>query len=246
MKLFGYAMNKIHFVTYANDKFALAKRRLLKQAQEFGVFDTVTGYGPEDLPEEFKLKYCDILKEQRGGGYWIWRPYVFQNILHKIDDGEIVLFLDAGCNLNDSGKANFFKYLKLFESSEFGLISFKYTSDFFQQKKWTVKEIFDYFDVAVNSPIGNSPQYSGGIIFLKKNPHSLEFVRAFYDVLDNAPYLFTDKFNTSDQQIESFRENRHDQSISTMLRYINGTLEVSIDELSDPIHSPFLITRSKK
>ena len=52
----------IHFITYGDEKFAKAKQRLLKEAEEFGEFKTIRGYGPEHLPKWFVNKYKKILK----------------------------------------------------------------------------------------------------------------------------------------------------------------------------------------
>ncbi len=237
-------MNDIHFLTYADETFASAKNRIMQQANDFGVFKTITGYGPEDLTEQFRERYHDILSERRGGGYWLWRPYILKKKLDEIDDGDVLVFLDAGCTINIKGKSRFFEYVSLFDKSHLGLISFKYTSEFYLQRNWTVKEIFEYFNIDENSAIATSTQYSGGVIILKKNEHSKQFVSDFNKVVEEAPYLFTDKYNSG--QAEYFKENRHDQSVSTMLRYLGGTIDVDINELNDKETSPFLITRLKK
>ena len=90
----------IHFITYGNYKFAQAKNRLLKEAEEFGEFKTIKGYGPEDLPREFLKNYSEILQLSRGGGYWIWRPIILKAKLEAMNDGEFLIYLDAGCKLN--------------------------------------------------------------------------------------------------------------------------------------------------
>ena len=58
------------------------------------------GYGPEDLSEDFIEKYKDIFKHSRGGGYWIWRPYILRSAINDINDGEYLVYLDAGCTIN--------------------------------------------------------------------------------------------------------------------------------------------------
>ena len=36
------------------------------------------------------------------------------------------------------------------------------------EKIWTIKEIFDYFNIDINSNISNTGQYVGGILIMKK------------------------------------------------------------------------------
>ena len=65
----------IHFITYGDSKYANAKNKLWTDATITGWFDTITMYGPDDLDINFKKQFSSILKENKGGGYWIWKPY---------------------------------------------------------------------------------------------------------------------------------------------------------------------------
>ena len=206
--------SKIHFITYADENFSKSKKRILKEAEEFGEFSTITGYGPEDLDDNFKEKYKDILKEKRGGGYWIWRPYILNKKFQEIDDGDIMIFLDAGFTINPKGKKRFYEYIHMFDSTDKGIISFEICHQI--EKKWTTKETFTYFNINLSNKFVNSNQYCGGILILKKNIRSKQFITTFLKVLKDNPYLFTDKYNNN--QIPEFIENRHDQSISSIIR----------------------------
>ena len=90
----------IHFITYANDKYAKAKQRLVREAGEFGEFATIKGYGPEDLPDDFRKKFDKILKLPRGGGYWIWKTAIIKENMLKMREGDFLIYMDAGCKLN--------------------------------------------------------------------------------------------------------------------------------------------------
>ena len=43
----------IHLITYGNNRYTKAKKRLHANALNTGWFDTITSYGPEDLDNEF-------------------------------------------------------------------------------------------------------------------------------------------------------------------------------------------------
>lgn len=100
------------------------KKRLCKQANNVGWFDTVTEYGPEDLDNEFKLKFKNILQQSRGGGYWIWKSYIIKKKLDKINENDILIYLDAGCTINPQGKNRFYEYIEMLNKSDEGIISF--------------------------------------------------------------------------------------------------------------------------
>jgi hypothetical protein len=65
----------IHLITYGDEKYTHSKLRLYNEANTTGWFDTITLYGPEDLDNDFKDKFKNILQESRGGGYWMGIGY---------------------------------------------------------------------------------------------------------------------------------------------------------------------------
>ena len=61
-------------------------------------------------------------------------------------------------------------------------------------------------------------------MIFKKNKHSNDLLNEFINLLDTDRYLITDKYN-SIQKYEKFIENRHDQSIFSLLSKIYGSLQ---------------------
>jgi len=172
---------KIHFITYGNFRFAESKKRLIKEAEDVGVFKTISGCGPENLPREFIEKYKTILSLPRGGGYWIWRPIILKNKLESMKDGEFLIYLDAGCTLNKVGIERFNEYIDILDKSDYGIISFQMSGvkgpgDLQYEKVWTNTQIFDYLGVPLDSEHANSGQYLGGILVMKKNAHLLKII----------------------------------------------------------------------
>ena len=154
---------KIHFITYANDKFKAAKKRIIREANSFGEFASVKGFGPEDLPVEFSSKFKDILSQSRGGGFWAWRPHILKETMDKMNDGEFLVYLDAGCKLNPHGKKRFYEYIDLLDKSEYGFLSFAMSGgvgpgSLEQERNYCVKEIFKYFSINAESDAAKSGQ----------------------------------------------------------------------------------------
>jgi len=91
----------------------------------------------------------------------------------------------------------------------------------FIEKNYTYKELFDYFDISQDSQFGNSLQLQAGHMFFKKNRDSKDYFNQYRKILDENIELITDSYNQKNQ-IDSFIENRHDQSIFSLLSKING------------------------
>ena len=258
----------IHFITYGNDVFEKAKQRLLLQAKDFYPFKTITGYGPNDLPANFKKNFKNILDMKRGGGYWIWRPIILYKKLYEMQENEFLIYLDAGCHLNKNGMPRFMEYIDLLAKSEYGAMSFQMSGNkgpggLEKEKYWTTSEIFNYFQVEptsesdicnndiCNNYIYNSGQYLGGILVLKKNKHLMHLLDLFIKALNHDPLMFTDHYNTMPQHPE-FKENRHEQSVFSILRKLHGSVVIEGDESwmvpfgqGESLKYPFWAARSK-
>ena len=223
----------IHFITYSNYYFAKAKERLLKQAEEFGEFKTIIGYGPENLPKTFINHFRAIITQRRGAGYWIWRPIMLKNKLASMNDGEFLIYLDAGCILNVEGKKRFNEYIDLLDKSDYGIMSIQMTGKkgslpLLPEKQWTTSQIFKYFGVSLNSEHANSGQYLSGVLVMKKNKHLLEIIDHVIRALEYDPLMFTDYYNRN--QHPEFIENRHEQSIFSLIRKLYGSVVIDGDE----------------
>jgi len=83
-------------INFANAKFETARKYNSKMGLKYGGFDKVTEYKIEDLDPEFREKYKDILSIKRGGGQWLWKPYIVLDALKKAEDGDIIFYLDSG------------------------------------------------------------------------------------------------------------------------------------------------------
>lgn len=246
---------KIHFITYGNNRFEIAKKRLLKEAKNFNEFETIKGYGPQDLSQEVLKKHNKILNMKRGGGYWIWRPYILQMSIDNMEENDFLVYLDAGCKLNIEGKKRFYEYINLLNNSEYGIMSFQMSGkrgpgSLEKEKWWSIKEIFNYFKIDLNSDIANSGQYLGGVLIMKKNQHLMTFMKEFLKIIDLHSDYCTDNYNTS--QHHFFKENRHEQSITSILRKKIGSVVIDCDESWFPpfgkgesLKYPFWATRSK-
>jgi hypothetical protein len=216
----------IHFITYGDNKYAKTKKRLCDEANSVGWFDTITAYGQDDLDLDFQNKFKDILILPRGSGYWIWKPYIIRKHLEKIKENDILIYLDSGCSINPSGIDRFKEYIEMLNNSDSGCISFQLDSNMLKcyEKQWTNKEIFDYFNVEINGDIAKSSQILATVIILKKNKNSINIVDLWLKTVHDKPILFTDDYNNNNKGRCEYIENRHDQSVFSIIRKLYGSI----------------------
>jgi hypothetical protein len=234
----------IHFISYGDHKYSNSKNRIREEAKSFG-FDFVDVYGPDEIDRDFIEKTIPFIKENRGGGYWIWKPYFLKKKFEEMQFGDYLVYADAGCHVNIHGKERFKYYLELLDNDESGVLSFDLTT--FLEKMFTTEKVFEYFEISEdNVSIRESGMLIATILIFKKNESSVRLIDDFYKVATERPDLFSDIHNDYKRQYY-FSDHRHDQSIFSILRKLHGTVKV-IDETysekwNELIHVPILATR---
>lgn len=218
----------IYFFSYGDDNYKLSKQRILKEATELNIFDKCNVYSPDDIDKDFKNKYKEIFEYKRGNGYWIWKFYFIKKYLDEVNEGDIIVYCDAGCQINKSGKQRLKEYIDMLKISEEGVISFQLDENI--ENQWTIKEIFDYFNIDINDKNAINGQYIGGIFIYKKCEKSLSIINKCLELLEYDKYLITDKY-VNTQNYTKFKENRHDQSIHSLARKIYGSIVLSGTEV---------------
>ena len=93
--------------------------------------------------------------------------------------------------------------------------------------KWTKMDIFKKIDIEIDSSIFNSGQLIGGVIIIKKCEHSLKVFKEILEISENYNLINDSQSNLKNHS--DFIENRHDQSISSIIRKKYGT-EIIEDE----------------
>ena len=117
------------------------------------------------------------------------------------------------------------------------------------EKNWSIKEIFNHFNIDPNGEIANTGQVLSGIIIIKKNSTSIKLLDLWNETLYNNPLLFTDIYNKI--QNEYFNDNRHDQSVFSIIQKMYNTILLNDETYFTPFGNeeslkyPFWATRYK-
>ena len=213
----------LYFITYGDENgdknFKISKKHLLYLAKKSGLFTESYALGPKDLDNPFKSIYENILSQPRGGGYWIWKHRIIENMIEEVSEGDIVIYLDAGSSLNLLPKAveRFYEYIEILKESEYGSLMFESgNGNILLENRYTSSQLFQAFGTDPYSNIGTTPQRGAGLLMFKKNIYTKEFFNEYKNLLNIDPELITDKYNDS-EQVSEFIENRHDQSLFSLI-----------------------------
>lgn len=246
---------KRYFITYGSKQFQLQKKHLINLVNRSGYFDHAISMGPEDLSDKFRKTHSDFLTLNRGGGYWIWKYEIIKRLLEKINKNDLVYYSSAGSSFNINGIKRLNEYTQIINDSDSGNLRFSVGhldvhTNYFLEKKWTTKEIFQYFNVIDNEDITNTKQLIANHFGLIKNDVSLTIFNEFEKLIETNRKLITHDYDEKDQ-IKDFVENRNDQSILSVLSKIHGTEIIFKDETyfkgieDDQFLYPFLSVRKR-
>jgi hypothetical protein len=168
---------RVFFRTYGDSKFAKSTVRIQQEANGTGWFTSVEGLGPNDLPLKFRELYKDILSLSRGGGYYIWKIAVIEMAIDSMNEGDILVYADAGCRINKKGATQFQKYLQALQESSFDMICSVIRTDNNKtggggEEVYTTEAIFQALNVTKDDdPIRTSAQIISTYLFLQKGNH---------------------------------------------------------------------------
>ena len=206
-----------------------AAHRLGRQAKYSRWFKSVTVFTTTELrqrlPHVFEFHGEFISANARGFGYWIWRPYILQHILKQMPREAVLVYLDAGCELN-LGQVQATRLDNYaIHARDFGSLAMRTR---YEVRHWCKMDTL----VAMGfGPDLRASTLEPGVLFLSATPENLEFINAWiywstlnnYHLLDDSPSLLPN--------VPDFIEHRHDQAIFTLLNH--GNPSVGIDQQTD-------------
>lgn len=210
---------KKHFISFADSKFLGTLNRIESQAINSNFFDSVETFNENLLSDDIK-QYC-IENTNRGFGFWIWKPILIKEYLKKINFGDLLLYCDAGCTINSEGKQRFNDYVSMLsKDDDDDIITFNMYANL--EKFWSKMDIFLFFN---SENLMDTGQIGATSIFLKKTEKTIKLIDEWAHICVNYRNLLDDSKSKSNES-DVFIENRHDQSIFSMVAKKYKTIQL--------------------
>ena len=211
----------IHLINYADIKFLEAQKFNAFTGLKVGKFKTVREYTPQSISNSFREKYFEVLRQKKGGGYWLWKPWIIQNALEQINYNDLLFYSDSA--------AHFIQPIdhikKLPWDFEQDIIPFELE---LPESDWTKRDAFKILNLD-GFGYEKTNQRLASFIFLRKTEFTRHFINEYLNYCCNEQVL-TDLPNLCGaSNFEGFKEHRHDQSIFSLL-----TKKYSLSPFRDP------------
>lgn len=214
---------KIHLVSFVTDKkfgienyYTESIDRLVNSAKKFGI-ENFHIYTPATLPvSKHVLNYMQT-SDDPGFGFYSWKPVIILDVLNKIEDGDVVLYHDAGrieYKYEFKNDINILvkEVIEKYNGIGVGLGPFK-------QKDWCKKDCFVYMNCN-EEKYWNLNQLSANWSIWEKNSLSKEILE-LWQMYCFHPHGIVTTYDTESNlsDFDTFREHRWDQAILTNLIY---------------------------
>lgn len=211
--------DKIKVLTFAKGEYEKSQKILSNYLSDLGILKQIN-LTNRDLPQEFLEEKKDFFLEKRGYGYWIWKPYIIKEELYRLNDDEILLYIDS----TDLPNKSFFDFvLEHFKKNEVLLIN----RGGYIHGEWTKRDCFVYMNCD-ETKYYNSLQLDAGVIGVMKNTTTINLINEWQKVMNNKS-IIDDSPNTMNlPNLNNFKEHRHDQSVLTNLSICKNIKSVNI------------------
>lgn len=195
----------IRHITFATDDMIISGNLACKTAKEFGC-DEASMFMPDLIDDTFWAFNAEIFTQSRGYGYWLWKPYFIYLNLLQMDEGDYLLYTDAGVEIISDVKPVVALADPIF------LFGNNYEHD-----HWCKANVNVYI---AGSNYLHQKQCQASAMVFKVCKESIKFVKHWLsccqipDMIDDTP---SDIPNS-----HFFQEHRHDQAILTCIANLYG------------------------
>ena len=88
---------KTIYISFADSNFQASQQRVKRDIELDNIFDETRLFTMDWLVKtDFYLENKKILDQERHAGWCLWKPYVILENLEKLQDNEILVYMDVG------------------------------------------------------------------------------------------------------------------------------------------------------
>ena len=200
-----------YFLVYHDNTHTEHLQRLLNSVQHFGKEFEIIIYPKTEMDPVFVEKNKNILTLPRGGGYWLWKPYMIHSIVQLLKEGDVLFYLDSKYYFTEY----FMDWVKsLLDSQDMVVFKNKPNEQVYYMKEWCKMDVLDKFGMKEKAFEQNAIDVWAGCILLRKTPITESWINEWlemctYENITDSPSIFPNE--------PCFRDHRHDQSLLSIL-----------------------------
>jgi len=201
------------------------RKALINLAKNSRIFENIFEYDREWLEKtDFLKKNSELLMDSisKGDGWCLWKPYIILESLKKINEGEIIFYMDS----SDTFLPTLGSFLeKHFISNDLLICQMGKSPN----KNYTRRDTF-YYMRCDSEEYWEAIQLEAGIIGVKKNNYTIKLMKEYLKFCSDPKIIKGGKNFCGLPNFPTFIDHRYDQSVLTNLKTkyrISPSLEIS-------------------
>lgn len=202
------------FLTYDDDSHGKYRDMLLASVAKYGSQFERRVFHKSELNPIFVEQQKAILSLPRGGGYWLWKPYIIQQTLDTMADGDILFYLDS----RNVFLCDFTELYAPVLTGDTDILVWKNKPNetTWYMRNWCKMDVIQKYGVYSQVFEQNAPDCWAGAIVLRKTAATVAMIDEWLrmctcaeDITDSPSHLFPNS--------TEFHEHRHDQSLLSIV-----------------------------
>ena len=208
-------------INFADKKWRRAQILNTWSMKHKGKIDKIIEYSPGDIDEQFQKDNAELLSVKRGYGYWLWKPYFINKTLKSLNAGDYLFYCDSGAVVLN----NIQLLVDALEETNQDVMCFSLT---LKERLYSKRDAFIILDCD-SSEYYETNQRLGGYILMRKTSETEILCSEWLQYATDSRIISDDPNALGEDNYYGFIENRHDQTIWSLL-----TKKHNINPFRDP------------
>jgi cell division protein FtsB len=204
---------KVYHINYAHNCCYEAQKRNCQVAYSVGKADKCIAYGKNDIDPDFAQQNEYILKQGRGAGYWIWKPYfILHTMVNVAMKDDYIFYTDSDYEQKSPFLSPDFPKIKELLDTQ-NIVVFPVG---LPEIDWTKRDAYILIGIDTEEARTTS-QMNACAVLVKNTMKAQRFISAWLTYMQDRR-LATDDSNTLEKpNFLGFAGHRHDQSVLSLL-----------------------------
>ena len=211
-KIWDMQIHKKYLLLYddGSEQFKHHINMLIDSAKTYDKSFNIRIFHKKDIDSEFANQNRYILDQHRGGGYWLWKPYIINKVLKEIEENDVLFYIDSKYYFTE----RFGELYKPLLTQDLLVWRNKPNEPSYSLKNWCKMDIIKKYNIYNAVFLSNMEACWAGAMVMRKTEHVTNMLNEWLTM--SCCDDITDRPSAEPNSREFF-DHRHDQSLLSIV-----------------------------